>query len=269
MNTSKQPLCILALSLLLIAVASLPLILTGFQNHQLMNDLHIDDLPIESVENNQMLSKKYNTLQRLNIIKNSVSIVATNGGVLKYQNTAENAQSNHLDLIRTMEKELTTMQNENILPHFDFPDDCRHASFVKKTFIDSNNPDVSVSIWDISAEYKDFSVKVYMDTETSMLYEVSISTTNDEIFAYEPFFTFESFDHYLQIGNTETKDIPKVFFTHAMYETSQITLSIFCIDQNDSVNTLITYSEYSGETAVSYDMLRPLFLPSLHIAVFP
>lgn len=268
MNTSKQSLYILALSLLLVAVASLPLVLTGFQNHQLINDLHVAALPIESVENNQMLSKKYNTLQRLNIIKNSISIVATNGGILKYQNASENEQSNHFDLIRTMEQELATMQNENILPHLDFPDDC-HASFVKKTFIDSKNPDVSVSIWDISAEYQNFSVKVYMDTETSMLYEVSISTTNDEIFAYEPFFTFESFDHYLQIGNTEAKNIPKVFFTHAMYETNQITLSIFCVDQDNSENTLTTYSEYSGEIAVSYGMLRPLFLPSLYITVFP
>lgn len=173
MNKLKQNLTICALFLLLIVVAASPLFLIEFNNEQIINKINIMSMQTESMELEESPSVDYNTEERIQIIKN---VKSSKTGVITEQQVSSMSDDKKRKLLHSMEEQFDILFNLGALPKIEFPES-NYVLISKTTYNDTINPNESVSIWSIDVEYPDFYVSVQMDTETSILYDVTISST--------------------------------------------------------------------------------------------
>lgn len=197
MNNIKQNTKIITLFALLIVVAATPLLLIESNNERILNKLNIVTIQNESMDDGHSddLSSNYNITERIQIIRNAQT---SKTGAVTEQQLSYLSDEEERSLINSMEAQLAILNNLGVLPKFEFSKEY-NTRISKTTYINTLDPNNSVSVWYITVEYSDILVNVQMDTETSILYQVFISSYTDTL-DYDPSqLSFLSFLNYLQI----------------------------------------------------------------------
>lgn len=197
MNNLKQNIKILTLFVLLIVVTATPLFLIEFSNERLINQLNIVTIQKESMDDeySENPSTNYNTAERIQVIRNAQN---SKTGAVTEQQLIYLSDEEERNLIDSVEAQLAVLHNLGALPQFEFPNE--YNTIISKTsYINTLNPNNSVGVWFINIEYPNMVVNLQMDTETSILYQVSISSNTDTLDYDHSQLSFLSFLNYLQI----------------------------------------------------------------------
>lgn len=175
MSKRKQSFCILLFVVLLIVAAAAPILLMTYENSRMLNRVTVSTLSSEETEEKNT-TRVYDTRKRLEIIRLASGVIE--------QQTELLSEEQQGDIVREMKEQLESLADAEVLPRLGFSDEYS-ATVHKKTYIISQNPNDSVSIWTIFVQYLEFQVVAYMDINTSLLYGFNIISYNNNL-SYVP-----------------------------------------------------------------------------------
>lgn len=261
----KQYVKIISLFALLFVVVSVPAFFIKYQHNHSLDQTVL--YPVEMVQfgsdesghDNSLPVQDYSIWDRIKLIGSS-NVVIQSADSSDLQTNANLQES----LLPVMEEQLMLLQVNNALPELSFSD-VVSASFFKTTYMDMlpategyinmSEPDAMISIWEIQAEYQDFSVLVYMDTEISVLYDVTISSKGSD-FIYPSSISEVGFLEYLlEFSDGENKS-GDVFSAGGFYSGKTICLYPLSVDKQ------------TGQI-VSYRIGNPHDIEPLNISEIP
>ncbi len=197
MKRGKSVLNIIVFFLFLFLIALSPMLLTSYQNESLLNTPHITvmteiDQQLSSTDEKSNIS----ILDRINVI---VNVSTQREGVMTKQ-TIESSEREIVDyIVGIYEKQLSILHYFGALPTLPFSDGYELGYVAKITYRDNNLPSITVSVWDLTIFYPDYSVFVTIDTETLTIYSLEIIIENSDFSMDTSKIRFKNFSRYLQI----------------------------------------------------------------------
>lgn len=232
----KRRFMIAFLFCLLIGIAIMPIVLLKVSNDRLMDRPAIVALPWEpSIDETQIGQNSYDALtrllsiQRLSVEKNSF-IVDWSVVVMSKDQESQ--------LLLEAGEQLSILASLKALPKLDFSDRYS-ADIAKKTYMDMENPNNPINIWRINADYSNVSVNLYMDMDTSVIYQVLVilKTEGKEPTLYN--LSADGFLEYLQsnLGSNEREG--ELFQTMCDYNESSV--KIFVTSTNKETQAVTSY----------------------------
>lgn len=240
-NVIKQRFMILFLFCLLIIITITPIALLGFSNSRMIDHPAIVDLPEESLmSKEQAAPKSYDTLARIQSTQKS--IVEKSSFIVNWSSEAM-SEAQQDKLILTLEEQLLILHDLNALPELTFSEEYR-ADIAKKSYMDMQNPNDPINILRINVEYSDLIVSVYMDKETSVLYEVSVyfkNQSNDTLSGLSE----EGFLKYLQPDSGSIERDGEIFSTKGYYTSTTVKMIVMSIHQDTQAVTSYGFEDNS------------------------
>lgn len=236
MNRLKQGINITVMFVLLVAVVGAPLFYMEYQNQHMINEVILSPMePIQTGSDN-ITPQDYNLWERIKIVNQSVK-VASSSIITDFKN--ENVANQAItEIVKNMEKQLTTLCEYNALPDLAFSD-VLQVSVFKETYILQTEV-LSISVWAIYAEYENYHVYAYMDTELSALYDVTIQAKKQN-FIYETDISANGFLEYLMtfsaIPNVQERE--ELFSANGSYLGQTIVLHLYSV--NKETNKFTSY----------------------------
>lgn len=239
MHRLKQGMKIIIMFVLLLAVVGAPLFYTEYQNRHMINEIILSPMqPIHTNGENET-EKDYNIWERIGIVNQSVKVRSSVLSNFKNEDIANQAVT---EIAKTMEKQLTTLCEYNVLPDLTLSDVIQVSVF-KETYThqtEALRSELSISVWAIEAEYENYHVYAYMDTKLSALYDVTIQAKNHN-FIYETDISANGFLEYLMtfsaIPNVQERE--ELFSANGSYLGQTIVLHLYSV--NKETNKFTSY----------------------------
>ncbi len=172
MTRWKNLLKIGSLFLILFVVALAPLAITQLQNGRLINKVYTDTLPEE-----QVIYNNIEITEKIAIIKNSFS---NEKRTIIRQEPVFTDKENTIG--ETVVEELRKLQEMKVMPSYDLAQPYNVEINSKITFMGANNsPQKVVNIREVALLYPNFSVGVWLDDETAVVYELAIFSKKEKL----------------------------------------------------------------------------------------
>lgn len=228
MSRLKQYTIVIVMFLLLFAVVLMPLLYFEYQNEYVLMEFFVSPTHTPHLDIPNTQKQTYSIWERLDILNNSVMVRAS----IPVGSKAE--------LQKKMEEQLTLLFLDHALPALSFSE-VMEISVYKETFIDAKsspadsdklNPDLTINVWAISAEYQDIYVYAYMDTVTYALYDITIISKNTD-FLYPAGTSANGFLEYLKTISDIPSDMRKSFSAAGYYAKRQISLCLYSIGADE------------------------------------
>ena len=198
--------------------------------------------PMEPIQTggDNVTPQDYNLWERIKIVNQSVKVVSSSIiSDFKNENVANQAIT---EILKAMEKQLTTLCEYNALPDLVFSD-VLQVSVFKETYTlqtEVLRSELSISVWAIDAEYENYHVYAYMDTELSALYDVTIQAKKQN-FIYETDISANGFLEYLMpfsaIPNVQERE--ELFSANGSYSGQTIVVHLYSV--NKETNKFTSY----------------------------
>lgn len=239
MKKLKQGIKVIIMFVLLFAIVGTPLLFMEYQNRRIINEIVLSPMQPVQIDGKNELIQDYNIWERIGIITQTIKVRSS---ILTDFKNEEIANLAVTEIIKTMEKQLTTLCEYNALPELTFSN-LIEASVFKETYAyqpEEISSKLSISIWAIQAEYEDYYIYAYMDTEMSALYDITILSQNDD-FVYQPDISKNGFLEYL-LTFSPVSDIyvgDELFMANGSYTEQIISLHLCSI--NEVTNQFTNY----------------------------
>lgn len=230
MSKRKQSFCILLFVVLLTVTAAAPILLMTYENSRMLNRVTVSTLSAEETEG-QNSPRVYDTRKRLEIIRLASGVIE--------QQTELLSEEQQGDIVRAMKEQLERLADAEVLPRLGFSDEYS-ATVHKKTYIISQNPNDSVSIWTIFVQYLEFQVVAYMDMNTSLLYGFNIISDNNNLSYAPQVQPQEEFLTYLQLEGESPGEEGESFYANTYYGANII--SVFVAIYDEKTQQVISYN---------------------------
>ncbi len=228
----KQCIKVILMFVLLIAVAGAPLFYTEYQNNSMINEFIISPVQTDGTNSTK---QKYNFWERIGTVDKSVKIRTPLFSYFNYDNLAGKAEA---EIIKSLEKQLTIVCEYNALPDLTFSE-AKQLSVFKDTYTNmQSSAELEISVWAIYAEYEDYHIYAYMDTETSALYDITILSKTDN-FIFQSDISENGFLEYLltfsPIPNVQERD--ELFSANGSYTEKTIVLYLYSVNKSTKQST--------------------------------
>lgn len=227
MNKLKQCIKVILMFVLLTAIVGAPLLYKEYQNSRMINEFIISPLQTDVTNDTK---QKYSFWERIGTVDKSVKIRTSILDDFNYGSLAVKAEA---EIIKSMEKQLITVSEYNALPDLTFSEP-QYVSVFKETYTKmSPSAELEISVWAIYAEYEDYYIFAYMDTETSALYDITILSQTDN-FIYQSDISENGFLEYLltfsPIPNVQERD--ELFSATGSYTEKVIELYLYSVNKS-------------------------------------
>jgi len=177
----------------------MPVFLTEIQNRRLVGKATVEKVT-ETTIIGEKRKEQISVLDRLKII---VKAETQSTGIVTEQMKLDLNSIDLIKIVDTLQEQVKLMQEANALPQFDMTEDFSLQYFERRTLMDSKEPTTFVSLWDIELIYDEFYIRAYMDTETNVIYQISITGGDDEFQMDISKVKFENFLNYLNVEPTQ------------------------------------------------------------------
>lgn len=234
----KKCIKVILMFVLLFAVVSAPLFYTEYQNKSMINEFVISAVHTDGTNSTK---QKYNFWERIGTVNESVKIRTS---LFNYFYDDASAFKAEEEIINSMEKQLKTLCKYNALPNLTFSQ-VKQLSVFKETYTNMPPSDeLKISVWAIYAEYENYHVYAYMDTETSALYDITILSKNDS-FIYQSDISENGFLEYLltfsPIPNVKERD--ELFSATGSYTEKTIVLHLYSVNKSTEQFTVYRFGK--------------------------
>lgn len=199
MSKTNQIIKVMILLIVLFIISISPIWITKLNNERLFNKYNVKKISKESLKIEHESIFDYNTLERIQTIVKAQT--EKTGVITRQEIDIKNERISNL--IDIMKEQILTVQKMNGLPEFDIDEDYTTIYLYKATFMDSVNPNTSTSVWEINISYPEFGISVTMDTETSVIYQISIYSREDKLQFDTSKISPIAFLEYLEIDSKE------------------------------------------------------------------
>lgn len=252
MSRLKQGIQIIMIFVLLFTVVVAPLLYMQHQNRHMLNEITLSPMrPIQTGGKDEP-AQDYNIWEHIGIVNQAVEVSSSVLSAFNNENIANLAIT---EIIKAMEKQLTTLCEYHALPDLTFSD-VLQVSVSKKTYTyktETIRSDLSISVWAIDAEYENFIVYAYMDTKISALYDVVIQSKND-YFVYGNDISENEFLEYL-LTFSPIPDMQKreeMYAANGYYMGKTIVLHLYSVNKKTNKFTAYRFSERNkSESSIS------------------
>ena len=231
----KRSVIVCSLFALLFVVFSVPVFLMEHQRKFSLNEVvpySVETVQLgrnEGVHSESPAAESLSIWERIKLLGSSVSTAVTG------THAVTEAQANIV--LSVLEEQLQVLVSFDALPDLSFSD-AASISFVKETYMPISSdgyvnlikPDQMISVWKIQAEYPNFRVLAYMDTELSAIYDITISSKGSD-FLYPASISEVGFLEYLlEFSDGENKS-GDVFSAGGFYSGKMICLYPLSVDK--------------------------------------
>lgn len=231
----KRSIIVCSLFALLFVVISVPVFLMEHQKEFSLGEVvpySVEAVQLGRNEEGHSESPAAETLsiwERIKLLGSSVPTAVTG--------THANTETQVNNMLSVLEEQLRSLVSFSALPDFSFSDEVS-ISFAKETYMPISSdgyvnlikPDHMINIWKIQAEYQDFRVLAYMDTEISAIYNITISSKGAH-FLYPSSVSEVGFLEYLlEFSDGENKS-GDVFSAGGFYSGKMICLYPLSVDK--------------------------------------
>lgn len=221
-SLGKQRLIIALLFCMLGAIAAAPIILLDHSSAGLINSIHADAMSSGWEILPTSDTKSFDSFQRLLTTKSSLAL--SSDVVFYVREDAETERDQKL--AETAKEQLLILQQANALPTIDLSGGYSPIVF-NRSYMDVQNPDGAVGIWRVQLHYADYYVDVYMDADTWVLYDVSITAREGRLLYQSGVLSPEGFLEYLESTSDGRVKNGEVFDVMALYDKKAIRLFVF------------------------------------------
>ena len=154
-----------SLLLLLLTLAASPILLTSVQNQKLMQQVYTAPLPQEPpiTENSLTFPEKIKIMQ---------TALKGNGTVVQQKITLDDTLLN--ELAGNVKKQLHALEQLNVIPPLELTQDYYIDNLSKMIFLDADSPQKIVNVQEFTLVIENYSIFMWMDMETSMIYDFAI-----------------------------------------------------------------------------------------------
>lgn len=243
MSRLKQGIKVIIMFALLFAVVGAPLFYMEYQNRHMINEIILSPMQPIQTDGENGTAQDYNIWERIGIINQSVKVKSSVLTDFKNENIANQAVT---EIVKTMEKQLTTLCEYNALPDLTFSE-VIDVSVFKETYTYQTEvirSDFSISVWAIDAEYENYHVYAYMDTEMLALYDITIQSKNNN-FIYETDISANGFLEYLLTFSpiTDVQERDELFSANGSYLRQTIVLHLYSVNKETNQFTAYRFRE--------------------------
>ncbi|MGI6094507.1 MAG: hypothetical protein ACOYBL_03645 [Lachnospiraceae bacterium] len=212
MNRRRQSIKIIVLFGILFAFIWTSDIFMEYKDKYLLDKMVSYPVEKELFDDGEETAKEYTIWDRIKIIKNSVAVTRAAAFT-----DLETEAIEKEELLYTMEEQLITMQSMGMLPELSFSG-AMQSFALKETYMpDESYPELAVRVWVIYAEYPDFYLCVYMDSDISAIYDINILHKYGLSELYQSEIFPEEFLDYLYTFSKGEEDPEDVFETIGYY----------------------------------------------------
>lgn len=243
----KRYIIVCSLFALLFVVVSVPVFLMEHQRKFSLNE--VVPYSVEAVQlgrneeghSESPVAEALSIWERIKLLGSSVPTAVTgthaNTDLTAVMGTHANTEAQANNMLSVLEEQLRSLVSFSALPDFSFSD-ALSISFAKETYMPISSdgyvnlikPDHMISIWKIQAEYPNFHVLAYMDTEISAIYDITISSKSSD-FLYSSSISEVGFLEYLlEFSDGENKS-GDVFSAGSFYSGKMICLYPISVDK--------------------------------------
>lgn len=231
----KRSIIVCFLFALLFIVISLPVFLMEHQKEFSLGEVvpySVETVQLGHNEEDHSESPTVEALsiwERIKLLGSSVSTAVTG------THAVTEAQANIV--LSVLEEQLRSLVSFSALPDLSFSD-AVSVSFVKETYMPISSdryvnlikPDHMISVWKIQAEYQDFCVLAYMDTEISAIYDITISSKGSDFLYPSSISEIGFLEYLLEFFDGENKS-GDVFSAGGFYSEKMICLYPLSVDK--------------------------------------
>lgn len=223
----KEAVKIIVLFALLLGIVCIPAVLIKNQSAYMENEAVL--FPTEADSFHASSAESYNLWELVKIPQKTTSVRMVDASDFESRTITNESVK---ELIQCMEVQIRKIQDCKGLPEFEFSEVLKGYA-VSDLYMDTVHPNyVNVlGVWAIYAQYKDFSVIAYMDTQTYALFEVELQSETEE-FTYQADVTADGFLEYLSFFSRIDSEASEVFFAHGDYEERKMHLYLMSADKN-------------------------------------
>lgn len=187
---NKQNIKIVFLLILLINLSLCPIILLQINSEFMMKNVYKESLPKE--DNTEITESQNNKMNRLKIIADSQ--IEKNSFMDKQYGATFNEEFKNQIYTKIIEQ-FKILTDKGILPKLELDSQSNFLEFSKLTFFTLSNPNDFVNVWQVGIIYKNFSISVWIDEKTYVLYEIEISVFEGELQSYDQLNSREFFKY--------------------------------------------------------------------------
>ena len=153
------------------------MVLTEIENQTFLGKARVEHVPESS-----MIGREKNiNVDTMTKIKTIIAAQTNITGSVTDQMKVELEQEEIDQLVASLREQLVLMQRKKAIPLFEISSDYEIQYFSRRTLMDSKNPNIYVSIWDLDFLFGDYFIKAYMDTETNQIYQINVITKGDRV----------------------------------------------------------------------------------------
>ena len=153
------------------------MVLTEIENQTFLGKARVEHVPESS-----MIGREKNiNVDTMTKIKTIIAAQTNITGSVTDQMKVELEQEEIDQLVASLREQLVLMQRKKAIPLFEISSDYEIQYFSRRTLMDSKNPNIYVSIWDLDFLFGDYYIKAYMDTETNQIYQINVITKGDMV----------------------------------------------------------------------------------------
>lgn len=223
---------------LLCIMALMPMLLTEIENKRLLGKA-----TVEKVREASIIGKEKNqNIDNMTKLETIVAAQTNKTGSVTDQVRVELEQNEIEQLVASLKDQLLILQQKQAIPNFAISADYDIQFFSRRTMMDSKNPNVYVSIWDLDFLFGEYYVKAYMDTETNQIYQIRIMTRDDAQMDLTNI-KFTNFLSYLGIKSSQVSwDVGENIKEFRYYE----------IDQSEETEKKVNYFCYLDSGYLDY-----------------
>lgn len=151
------------------------MVLTEIENQTFLGKARVEHVPESS-----MIGREKNiNVDTMTKIKTIIAAQTNITGSVTDQMKVELEQEEIDQLVASLREQLVLMQRKKAIPLFEISSDYEIQFFSRRTLMDSKNPIIYVSIWDLDFLFGNYYIKAYMDTETNLIYQIRVMTKDD------------------------------------------------------------------------------------------
>lgn len=249
-KAKKKIFKIISFFCLLIVITIAPKALLHFNNAQLTDVPNITELSVKAASDETAAEQNCNPFQRIKDTKTALAEKADTLVGFKENNMPEKVKN---QLVHTVEKQLSDLQNLHALPELTYPDEL-YVNVSKRSYIHMQNPYNPINIWGIQINYPEYYVNVYLDIDTSLVYEVSIIAKADYLNYNPEEMSPKGFLEYLQRSASSVEYDGERFYTMGSYAEDSIRL--FVLSQNGLTQAVTDYTFGESDTYMITDRLE-------------
>lgn len=175
MKKWKSRLTVILLFGFLCVIALIPMVLTEIENQRFLGKARVEHVP----ENSMIGREKNINVDTMTKLKTIIAAQTNITGSVTDQMKVELEQEEIDQLVASLKEQLVILQRKKAIPLFEISSDYEIQYFSRRTLMDSKNPNIYVSIWDLDFLFGNYYIKAYMDTETNQIFQIRVMTRGD------------------------------------------------------------------------------------------